>query len=227
MARMIFVTGTDTGVGKTVLTALLLLHLRQKGIKALAMKPFCSGGREDVQLLQSIQGSELTNEEVNPFFYNKPLAPYAAATSKQKGITIKGVIGAIEKVARKTDILLIEGAGGIMVPLTKKLFIADIIENLGGEVLLVAANRLGTINHTLLSVEALRSRGVKKIKTILMGIGKLDLSTASNERILREILPDVPVIAIPAASQKPNKIRHLLQLEKISEKSLAKRVLDN
>ena len=84
MGKIIFVTGTDTGVGKTLLTALLLQHLRAHGQSALAIKPFCSGGREDAELLHSLQENELTLDEMNPFHFKKPLAPYLAATRRER-----------------------------------------------------------------------------------------------------------------------------------------------
>ena len=77
--RIIFITGTDTGVGKTLLTGLLLHHLRQSGCHALAMKPFCSGSRADAEFLHAVQDGELTLDEINPFFFAEPLAPLVAA----------------------------------------------------------------------------------------------------------------------------------------------------
>src|SRR2546426_834034 len=79
VAKILFVTGTDTGVGKTLVVASLLYHLRQRDVSALAMKPFCSGSRADVQLLQRIQDGAVTNEEANPFYFREPVAPLVAA----------------------------------------------------------------------------------------------------------------------------------------------------
>src|SRR5579862_6832824 len=107
--KIIFITGTDTGVGKTLLTALMLHHLRQAGVHALAMKPFCSGGRGDVRLLQSLQPGALSDAEMNPFYFAKPVAPLVA----QKGwraIRLREVIKKIGEVQRQCDCLLIEGS---------------------------------------------------------------------------------------------------------------------
>ena len=79
--KILFITGTDTGAGKTVLTALLLAHLRSQGVNALAMKPVCTGPRSDVRLLQSLQRGELSDDEMNPFWYQTPVAPIVAATT--------------------------------------------------------------------------------------------------------------------------------------------------
>src|ERR1700722_15876817 len=116
-AKIIFVTGTDTGVGKTLLTALLLHHLRARGCRALAMKPFCSGGRADVRLLQSLQPGELSDAEMNPFYFKQPIAPLAASLGKRKKIPLNLVVEKIRAVARKCDVLLVEGSGGLLVPL--------------------------------------------------------------------------------------------------------------
>ena len=96
--KIIFITGTDTGVGKTLLTALLLHHLRQTGVRALAMKPFCSGGRADVKLLQSLQPGELSDEEMNPFFFKEPIAPLIAAEKNHRIIRLKEVIDRIKHI---------------------------------------------------------------------------------------------------------------------------------
>ena len=102
MSRIIFVTGTDTGVGKTLLTASLLHYLRQAGVNALAMKPFCSGGTGDVDLLQQIQGAEHPAEEINPFYFPEPVAPYVAARWQRRRIGMDSVLLAVRRLARQT-----------------------------------------------------------------------------------------------------------------------------
>src|SRR2546429_4432134 len=94
----IFITGTDTGVGKTVLTGLLVTHLRNQGTDALAIKPFCSGSRADAKLLQAIQDRELTLEEINPFYFPEPVAPLVAARLHRRAITLRQVLAHIERV---------------------------------------------------------------------------------------------------------------------------------
>ena len=111
--KIIFVTGTDTGVGKTVLTALLLAHLRGQGRDALAMKPFCSGSRGDARLLHGLQDGCLTLDEVNPFYYDKPVAPAAAP----RRVPFPDALARIRALANRCEVLLIEGAGGLLAPL--------------------------------------------------------------------------------------------------------------
>src|SRR5579859_28442 len=86
--RIIFVTGTDTGVGKTVLMGLLLAHLRRRGAAAFALKPFCSGSRRDVQLLHALQNRELQAGEINPFYFPEPVAPVASARQPGRGVQL-------------------------------------------------------------------------------------------------------------------------------------------
>ena len=226
MKRVIFITGTDTGVGKTVLTALLLMHLRQRKINALALKPFCSGGREDVKLLQGIQPGELADNEVNPYFFPEPVAPIASK-NKKRGLSVEKIVKKIDKIAENTDVLLVEGAGGVMVPITPRIFIADIIAALSCEVLLIARNQLGTLNHTSLSIECLEKRGVKKLKIILVDPAKKDVSSRSNKRILRSLFPRHEIFSIPHSSKTPNKIGHLAGFAKKNKKTLARLMVDH
>lgn len=158
--KILFVTGTDTGVGKTLLTALLVAHARSQGRVVRAIKPFCSGGRADAELLREVQQGVLTIDEINPFFFPDPLAPWVAACrSKRPAPSLTHVLHHIDRVASRMPArsqLLIEGVGGLMVPLGPDYTVRDLIAALGCEVLLVSANRLGTINHTLLSIHALQ-----------------------------------------------------------------------
>src|SRR5438094_393958 len=98
-SRIIFITGTDTGVGKTVLTGLLLTHLRQTGVRALALKPFCSAGRADAELLHDLQDGELTLDEINPFHFKEPLAPLVAARLHRRKISLDQVLTHTRQIA--------------------------------------------------------------------------------------------------------------------------------
>src|SRR5262245_16194667 len=115
--RTIFVTGTDTGVGKTVFAASLLHHLREQKVPALAMKPFCSGSRNDVKLLQRFQPGELTEEEVNPFYFPDAVAPLVSARRHRRKVRLSDALRRIWDAQRKCDVLIVEGSGGLLVPL--------------------------------------------------------------------------------------------------------------
>ncbi len=210
--RIIFITGTDTGVGKTVLTGLLLHHLRRRGCHALAMKPFCCGGTADIEALRAIQDGELTREEITPFYFPEPLAPWVAARKHHRAIHIEEVLTRVRCLARRCECLLIEGIGGLLVPLTRHQTVRDLIVALDCEVILVSANRLGTLNHTLLSALALEAAGVNKYKTVLMNFTQLDASVRSNSRMLALLL--APHSSYPLGYLGP----HPLQMGGLEEK---------
>jgi dethiobiotin synthetase len=199
MKKIIFVTGTDTGVGKTLLTALMLFHLRRKGIHALAMKPFCSGGRADIQRLQALQPGELSDGEMNPFYFAQPLAPYVAAGRQLNQICLENALGKINKTAKKCEQLLVEGSGGVLVPLGERLTVADLIAGLDCKVIVTARNRLGSINHTLLTVQALQRVGIAEadVAVCLMSMLKPDLSAKTNPKVIAKLLDKVKVLSLP------------------------------
>ena len=196
-ARVLFVTGTDTGVGKTVVTALLLAHLRAQGRNALALKPFCSGGRQDALLLDELQDHAIPLRVVNPFSFDAPLSPLAAARLEDKPVNLQEVTRSVRRVGLQCETVLVEGAGGLLVPLTRKATVLDLIRFLRAEVLVVAANKLGTINHTLLTVGALEQAGLRRIKVVLVDTLQADASASSNAEILTGKLGRMPLIQIP------------------------------
>ncbi len=194
MAKILFVTGTDTGVGKTLVTASLLYHLRTRGVRAIAMKPFCSGARADVQLLQSVQRGEISDEEANPFYFRLPIAPAIAARRAGRKITLDEVMEGIKRLQSKCDRLLIEGAGGLLSPLGWKFSAADLIARLRCDVCVVAANKLGVLNHVLLTVGALRLAARGRTSVLLTQQARVkDLAAASNPRFLKVSLAPIRV----------------------------------
>jgi dethiobiotin synthetase len=196
LRKIIFVTGTDTSVGKTLLTGMLLCHLRRVGVDALAMKPFCSGGRKDVELIHALQNHALSDGEVNPFYFPEPLAPLVAARKHRRKISFGQVLRSIERVEAQCERLIIEGSGGVLVPLGEGFSVADLIAKLQCEIVVVGRNRVGTINHTLLAVRSLQHVTNQRIKIILMGQKRGDLSAFSNGRILGELLAPTPVLTV-------------------------------
>jgi len=195
LQNAIFITGTDTGVGKTLLTSLLLSHLRQTGSSALAIKPFCSGGRADARLLHDLQNGDLSLGEINPFHFSDPIAPLVAARRQHLRIKFEDALAHIHSAMarlakienRKSKLenpaLLIEGAGGLLAPLGELKFSfthhaspitclhsLDLIDALNLPLIIVAPNRLGAVNHTLLTLRALQASKSSEIKVVLMDI---------------------------------------------------------
>jgi dethiobiotin synthetase len=185
-------------VGKTLLTAHLLHHLRQAGVEALGMKPFCTGSRGDVHLLQEFQKGSLSVAEANPFYFERPLAPLVAARlDRRRPVELAEVLQSIRRVARKCERLLVEGAGGLLVPLGENYTFADVVDALRCEVIVVGRNRLGVINHTLLTVAALKCTKSKEAQVVLMDENPRDASEATNERVLSGWLAPVKVWKVP------------------------------
>ena len=221
LTRIIFITGTDTGVGKTLLTGLLLRHLRQSGCHALAMKPFCCGSRADVEFLGAVQERELTLDEINPFLFEKPLAPLSAAREKHVAIRLPEVLRRISDLAKRCEWLLIEGIGGVMVPLGDGFSVLDLIAKLGCSTVVVSRNKLGTLNHTMLTVDAMQHADIKDLKVVLMGSRESDCSTDSNGRILSELLAPTQIIPIPYLGGNPVQFPALKLSENKVKKTLA------
>ena len=224
-SRTVFVTGTGTGSGKTVLTALLLHHLRSKGEDAMAMKPVCTGPRDDVHLLQSIQGNRLSNDLINPFYYKEPAAPVVASRRYKAKVTIEGVIKSIDRVRGHCDILLVEGAGGLMVPLNESGHTwADLLKQSGWPVIVAASNELGVINHILLTVDKLKSIGINKISVSLINTrkkAKKDIPKQTNHGELVKNLKKIPIVEVPNIGTGVAKRAKIAQGAKKIEKTLA------
>ncbi len=222
MSRIIFITGTDTGVGKTVLTTILLAHLRESGVRALAMKPFCCGGIEDMESFRRIQGNELTPTLLNPVYLKESLAPLAATRTRGGTFPISKAQEAIRTAGNMCDCLLVEGVGGVLVPLAPKVLMADFMASVNCDIVLVARNELGTLNHTLLSVEALQSRGMKRVKIILMGQKQNDHSVKTNMTVLKKCTENMEIFSVPFFTAIERSSRLNFSMAKKNKKTLAR-----
>jgi dethiobiotin synthetase len=220
--NVIFITGTDTGAGKTVLTALLLCFLRDQGCHALAIKPFCTGDRGDVALLHRCQGGELSWDEINAFYFDEPVAPLVAARRHARYLTLGMACEHVEGIRTRCDYLLVEGCGGLMVPLGEGFLVADWIAALGSPTVVAAANRIGVVNHSLLTVNALQAVGVRRVQVVLMGHGVHDPSCGTNLQLLAELLAPARPCEIPFLGQKTNDYAALSRHSKNLKKVLAR-----
>lgn len=169
MTRDYFVTGTDTGVGKTLVTAALLRRLRESGLAVAGMKPVAAGSiagpegpaNEDALLLQAESSLRHPYADVNPWLFDPPIAPHLAAAEAGVAIDTARIVAAHARIRVGADIVLAEGAGGFLVPLDGQRSFADLPALLGMDVLLVVGLRLGCLNHALLTVEAVERRGLR------------------------------------------------------------------
>jgi dethiobiotin synthetase len=169
MKRGLFITATDTGVGKTVITAALAKVLRAGGRDVGVMKPIATGCvhrreglvSEDAEFLAHAADAPEPLAEINPIRLAEPLAPTVAAARAKIELDLAPVWAAWRRLRDAHEVLLVEGIGGILCPVTRKMFVADVAARMGLPVLVVARPTLGTINHTALTVEAARSRGLE------------------------------------------------------------------
>src|ERR1017187_834688 len=155
MSRGIFITGTDTGVGKTHVTAALLTELRRRGVNAAAFKPIAcgKGGRHDAEIYAAIMNHEQPLDVINPIYLRHPLAPSVAAKLERKRIDLRKILRTYRQLSADYSVVLVEGAGGLLVPIRENYFVADLAKALKLPLLIVARLGLGTINHTLLRSE--------------------------------------------------------------------------
>ncbi len=159
----VFITGTDTGVGKTLVTAALARHFSARGLRVGVMKPVETGVENpsglgaDARLLRWAAGAQDADELISPYRFRKPLAPCQAAEVAGERIDIDKIVSASQNLRHDKDILLIEGAGGLMVPIRGGYLMADLARQLATPLLTVTHPRLGTLNHTLLTTFAARA----------------------------------------------------------------------
>ncbi len=155
-----FVTATDTDAGKTFVTALLTRSLRKAGFDTVAMKPISCGEPEDTLILQAAADFELTQEEITPVCYKAPLAPIEAARLEGRSFDPDEILPTFDRLHRTNRSLLVEGVGGWLVPLATGYSGADLAKAMELPVLLVIRNRLGALNHALLTLESIHAHGL-------------------------------------------------------------------
>jgi dethiobiotin synthetase len=197
----LFVTGTDTGVGKTIITSGIAAVLKEYQMDIGVYKPFLSGiSREhpesDTSLLKEGSQTSLTNEEITPFEFREPLAPYVAGKLEGKSIFLKDVLNHWEQIKEKHHYFLVEGAGGISVPLGPDFLVCDLIKSLDLPTIIVTRPNLGTINHTFLTVKYAQSMGISIAGIIINGKNSdTDLAELTNPYVI-ESQCGVPILGI-------------------------------
>jgi len=199
MSVGIFITGTDTAVGKTYITAALLTELRRRGVRAAAFKPIAcgAGGRHDAEIYAAIMDHEQPLDVINPIYLRHPLAPSVAAKIERTRIDLRKISGVYNQLAANYSVVLVEGAGGLLVPIRKNYFVADLAKALKLPLLIVARLGLGTINHTLLTVRQARAMRLEVRGLVLNDTvgGRHGLAEKTNIRVLPKLCK-VPLLGV-------------------------------
>lgn len=170
--KAVFVTGTDTGVGKTLVSVILVSALRRRGLCVRVMKPVETGCGEDLQtrdaeLLRTAACDPREMSLIVPYRFSRPVAPGVAESLENRSIDLSYLGEIIDEARIAADVLVIEGAGGLLVPLSGTATWADVLPDWGASVIVIVASRLGAINHSALTFEVLRHRGIPVIGYVL------------------------------------------------------------
>ncbi|MGA2030044.1 MAG: dethiobiotin synthase [Verrucomicrobiota bacterium] len=204
-----FITGTDTGVGKTVLTALLVQSLRKRGVNAAALKPICSGNRNDARKIFAAMNGILSLDEINPWHFRAPIAPLLAARCENKKVKLSQVLAHIRSMQKRFDVLLIEGAGGLLSPLGENFNSRDLIAALRATPIVVGQNRLGAVNQILLIIISLPRNAATKARVVLMSPEKPDISANSNATLIAEFFDAKRIFLLPRLGKNAGTVRAL------------------
>ncbi|MBI5903947.1 MAG: dethiobiotin synthase [Deltaproteobacteria bacterium] len=205
----VFVTGTDTGVGKTVVCGLLARYLRAQGIRAVTQKWVQTGtGGEptDLQVHRRLMGipgdvPEAELHDLCPYRFPFPASPHLSAAREGAVVDAEVIGAAYRRLAAAHDAVLVEGAGGVLVPLSLRLLTVDLVARLGMSAVVVVGNRLGCVNHALLAVEAIRLRGIRPVALVF---NRPEASVAAPDEVLSDNLRAVEEIGkVPVLGELP------------------------
>jgi len=201
--RGLFVTGIDTGVGKTHVTCLLARELQKRGLSVGIYKPVCSGADlsdpetprwSDLERLSESLAKRYSGNWICPQRFQAPLAPFVAAQQEGKTVDAARLRTGLDVWKGQVDLVLVEGVGGWMCPLTEQMTIADLARDIGFPVLVVSANRLGMISQTLLTLQSITFSGLQPLAAVVNPVSAEDDGTwQSNSTMLRN-LTDVPIL---------------------------------
>lgn len=226
-----FVTATDTEAGKTVAAAALALHVKQQGLSVAVMKPIATGAlpstiKSDAAFHQEILGYPYEKYELlNPCRFRAPLSPYAASLLEKKSISIKKILKAYHTLCKKYDVVIVEGIGGLLVPIKKNYFVADLAKEMKLPLLIVARPGLGTLNHTLMTIKTAQSYKLPVAGIIFNHAQKpvRSLSEKTNEKILQK-LTSIPVLGTLPYAHETNLQKGILgrKLQNAAKKLILK-----
>jgi dethiobiotin synthetase len=209
--KVLFITGTDTDIGKTLIATGLLEAANKQGKRTAAIKPVAAGcsdtgegpQNEDALMLQAAASTELCYQQVNPVALDEPMAPHIAAKEQGKQLSANRLTGFCRGITLlPVDLVVIEGAGGWRVPLNNRESMAEIPKQLNAEVVLVVGLKLGCINHALLTAQAIRSDGLKIAGWVANTIDEDMLRLDENIDTLKQLIDEPCLGVIPRLAEK-------------------------
>jgi len=184
--RFLLVTGTDTGVGKTVFSSAFLSWLRAGGVPSIGFKPVASGGREDAEALWRAQGGDVPLDVVNPWHFPEALAPLLAARRVGCRVRLGAMVDHVKVASRGMEVALVEAAGGWLSPLLEGADAPELCEALRARVVVVAPDRLGVVGQVRLVWQALPAKLRRQAQVVLMSPVREDVVTRLNRELLGE-----------------------------------------
>ncbi|MGB0576175.1 MAG: dethiobiotin synthase [Alphaproteobacteria bacterium] len=205
----LFVSGSGTGVGKTFVTTILINEIRRAGKACTALKPVISGfdednpGESDTELILQALGRDVTRNsvaEISPWRFREPISPDMAAAHEGKSLYVKEIAHFCRANAEPDSIQIIEGVGGVMVPLTDKETVLDLMVEVGAPVLLVVGSYLGTLSHSLTALQAVQARGLTVAGIVISESLDNPVALSETRTTLARFSGDVPIIALPRLS---------------------------
>lgn len=217
MSQGVFVTGTDTGVGKTLVASALLRAARARGLRSVGMKPVAagtdpSGCQEDVEALIDSGNLSADRRLINPYCFQAPIAPHLAAAESSTLIESDVILKAYQALSGRADYVVVEGAGGLLVPLGAGLDTSDIAARIGLPLLVVVGIRLGCINHALLTIEAIARRNLPIAGWVANCVDPTMSRVGENIEALAERI-DAPLVATLPWGISPDKAGIALQAQ--------------
>lgn len=191
----LFITGTDTGVGKTHIAARLLRLLRASGMRCAGMKPICCGDRRDAERLLAAGSDGLTIDDVNPVWLKTPAAPIVGSLMEKVPVDVEKILAAFQTLQCRVEQVIVEGTGGWLVPIRPDYFVSDLAVAMKLPVLVVAQNRLGCLNHATLTVRSVAAYQLRCVGLVLNSTELAsDIAALTNADILKRVL-NVPLLA--------------------------------
>ena len=224
-----FITGTDTGVGKTAITAGLAGSMRKLGINVGVMKPIASGipqktgsKSSDVDIIMEASKTKDSEELINPVFLPIPTSPYDATKLLSLPVDMPLILTTFTKLLSVHDVLLVEGIGGIMTPITKNFFVAGMIKAMGIETIIVTRATLGTLNHTMMTHQLCKDYGIKVKGLVINNFDEKGTAAEKNAPITLHEITGLDILGVVPFIKDYNKIDTMIEMvgKKVDVKSL-------